>query len=128
MQKNVLKIIIVIAIITVISWLTYVCPSFSTNEEVRNNTYNEANDVEEDEDSNTENNNDVGSIQSNNNVKKPVQTGTTQTSGKQISSYSTVSPLPEANLGLNNILNVILIAIGIIIILLAIAILIRLNK
>lgn len=38
---------------------------------------------------------------------------------------STVSSIPEANLGLNNVLCVILIAIGILLILLAIAILIR---
>lgn len=43
------------------------------------------------------------------------------TSVSQLSSYS------EANLGLNNILNIILIAIGILIILFAIAILIRLK-
>lgn len=43
------------------------------------------------------------------------------------SSYSTVASIPEANLTLNNILNVILIAVGVIIILLAIAILIRLK-
>ncbi|MBR2289386.1 MAG: hypothetical protein IJ867_01900 [Clostridia bacterium] len=42
-------------------------------------------------------------------------------------SYSTVASIPEANLSLNNILNVILIAVGVIIILLAIAILIRLK-
>jgi len=42
-------------------------------------------------------------------------------------SYSTVATIPEANLSLNNILNVILIAIGVIIILLAIAIIIRLK-
>ena len=42
-------------------------------------------------------------------------------------SYSTVATIPEANLSLNNILNVILIAVGVIIILLAIAILIKLK-
>ena len=41
---------------------------------------------------------------------------------------STVSSISEANLGLNNILCVILIALGILMILLAIAILIRLKK
>lgn len=40
---------------------------------------------------------------------------------------STVSSIPEANLGLNNVLCVILIAIGILLILLAIAILIRIK-
>ena len=42
-------------------------------------------------------------------------------------SYSTIATIPEANLSLNNILNVILIAVGAILILLAIAILIRLK-
>ena len=41
---------------------------------------------------------------------------------------STLSSIPEANLGLNNILCIILIALGILIVLLAIAILIRLNR
>lgn len=46
---------------------------------------------------------------------------------KPTQSYSTVATIPEANLSLNNILNVILIAVGVILILLAIAILIRLR-
>ena len=56
-----------------------------------------------------------------------------QNSNTSSSSYqsnarvSTVSSIPEANLGLNNVLCVILIAIGILIILLAIAILIRIK-
>lgn len=41
---------------------------------------------------------------------------------------SSLSSIPEANLGLNNVLCIILIAIGVLIILLAIAILIRLNR
>ena len=46
----------------------------------------------------------------------------------QVTSVTSLSKLPEANLGLNNILNVILISIGILLILFAIAILIRLKK
>lgn len=62
-------------------------------------------------------------------------------SGEDISSYarssapnataaniSTLSSISEANLGLNNILCIILIALGVLIVLLAIAILIRLKK
>lgn len=67
--------------------------------------------------------NDVGST-------KPVNKtnyGTTQYTGQPSSTYSTVASIPEANLSLNNILNVILIAVGVIIILLAIAIFIRLK-
>lgn len=48
-------------------------------------------------------------------------------SAQPTKSYSTVATIPEANLSLNNILNVILIAVGVIIILLAIAILIRIK-
>lgn len=43
-------------------------------------------------------------------------------------SYNSISSIPEANLGLNNILNILLIAVGVLIILLAIAILIKLHK
>lgn len=46
----------------------------------------------------------------------------------QVTSVDSLSRLPEANLGLNNILNVILISIGVLLILFAIAILIRLKK
>ena len=46
----------------------------------------------------------------------------------QVTSVTPLSKLPEANLGLNNILNVILISIGVLLILFAIAILIRLKK
>lgn len=46
----------------------------------------------------------------------------------QVTKVDSLSNLPEANLGLNNILNVILISIGVLLILFAIAILIRLKK
>lgn len=45
-----------------------------------------------------------------------------------VTSVTSLSNLPEANLGLNNILNVILISVGFLLILFAIAILIRLKK
>ena len=45
----------------------------------------------------------------------------------QVETVTPLSNLPEANLGLNNILNVILISIGVLLILFAIAILIRLK-
>lgn len=55
-------------------------------------------------------------------------TKTSSTSGINTSAkVSALSSIPEANLGLNNILCVILIAIGVLIILLAIAILIRIR-
>lgn len=45
-----------------------------------------------------------------------------------VTSVTGLSNLPEANLGLNNILNVLLLAVGVLLILFAIAILIRLKK
>ena len=46
----------------------------------------------------------------------------------QVTSVTSMSNLPEANLGLNNILNLILISIGVLLILFSISILIRLKK
>ena len=60
-----------------------------------------------------------------NSIYTPEAAGATTT--RDISSYSTISNIPEANLKLNNILNIILIAVSVIIILLAIAILIRIK-
>ena len=45
-----------------------------------------------------------------------------------VTSVTSLSNLPEANLGLNNILNILLLAVGFLLILFAIAILIRLKK
>ena len=53
-----------------------------------------------------------------------VQSSSTDT----ITGIKTINGLPEANLELNNILNIILIAIGVLLILLAIALLIRIGK
>lgn len=50
------------------------------------------------------------------------------TDNMDITSIKTVNGLPEANLKLNNILNIILIAIGVLLILLSIALLIRIKK
>lgn len=52
----------------------------------------------------------------------------TQASAESSANVSNLSALPESDLGLTNILNIILIAIGFILILLAIAILIRLSS
>lgn len=52
---------------------------------------------------------------------------TTTSSSNSGASVSYLSSLPEADLGLNNILNILLIVIGILLILLGIAIIIRLK-
>ena len=96
-----------------------------------NDEENEMEEIEETEEEET-----IGSTitdATSNNIRSQSKNnyGTSSYVGQQTSqpttSYSTVATIPEANLSLNNILNVILIAVGVIIILLAIAILIRLK-
>lgn len=58
----------------------------------------------------------------------PTDTSYATTQAATVTSVTNLNNLPEANLGLNNILNVLLIAIGFLLILFAIAILIRLKK
>ena len=83
-------------------------------------------DTEGDNESTSENENTVtDSVE--NETDKSVSTYVPPETSVPTSSYSTVASIPEANLTLNNILNVILIAVGVIIVLLAIAILIRLK-
>ncbi len=74
--------------------------------------------TEEDEETNTTNNTTTNT---------PTPSSSTFLTNNGVTSVSTVSDYSEANLGLNNILNIILIAIGVLIILFAIAILIRLK-
>jgi len=82
----------------------------------------------------TLNTNTVGNTLSNtttsdlfNNTNNAPAPSTPNTSGGGSASVSYLSSLPEADLGLNNILNILLIVIGILLILLGIAIIIRLK-
>lgn len=77
-----------------------------------NSSYVDENEVE----------NDLSSNFSSSNSSSTIEDTTSSTR------VSTVSNLPESNLGLSNILNILLIAVGIILIFLGIAILIKLNK
>ena len=62
-------------------------------------------------------------------TEEPIgQVQPSSTDNMDITSVRNINGLPEANLELNNILNIILIAIGVLLILLAIALLIRLKK
>lgn len=67
-----------------------------------------------------------------NTMAEPEETPTTDrlspTTTNNSASVSTLDQLPEAGLGLNNIINIILIVIGVLLILLGIAILIRLKQ
>ena len=78
-------------------------------------------------DSNTLTNAEVNSdAATNSDLSNATLSGSTQSSTESSANVSNLSALPESDLGLTNILNIILIAIGFILILLAIAILIRL--
>lgn len=63
----------------------------------------------------------------NNDVVSNTSTTTTNTDSNS-AMFSNLSSLPESELGLTNILNILLIAVGFVLILLAIAIFIRLKK
>lgn len=80
-------------------------------------------------DSNTLTNAEVNSdATTNSDLSNATLSGSTQSSTESSANVSNLSALPESDLGLTNILNIILIAIGFILILLAIAILIRLSS
>lgn len=80
-------------------------------------------------DSNTLTNEEVNSdATTNSDLSNATLSGSTQSSTESSANVSNLSALPESDLGLTNILNIILIAIGFILILLAIAILIRLSS
>ena len=63
----------------------------------------------------------------NNTANTNAQT-TTGTSSSSSGTVSSISSLPESELGFTNILNILLITVGVILILLAIAILIKIKK
>ena len=60
-------------------------------------------------------------------INMNLQNSNTSVESTTSSPLNALSSLPEASLGLTNILNILLIAVGILLILLAIAILIRLR-
>ena len=60
-------------------------------------------------------------------INMNLQNSNTSVESNTSSPLNDLSSLPEASLGLTNILNILLIAVGILLILLAIAILIRLR-
>lgn len=95
-----------------------------------NTDNSEINNVLEEAEEETENNdtnisNEIYSTSYNNTASTDDES---ETENETISSYSTISSIPEANLGLNNILNIILITVGVLMILLGIAILIKLKN
>lgn len=87
-----------------------------------NNSEDESSDVSSNNETVEDNSNEIQT------TSTPTENNPSSAESQTINSYSTVSTIPEANLGLNNILNILLIAIGILMILLGIAILIRLKN
>ena len=105
-MNNYLRIILNISVSAIMFILCICTSSFAvTNETINMNLT-----------SNTESN----SIAENSNT-----VSTTNTSSARI---STLESLPESGLGLTNILNILLITVGVLLILLAIAILIKINR
>ena len=105
---------VLISIITIFSCVSNAETTNLYNEVSNNKTSESLIDSENDLDDDTEN-------------TSAKTTSSTSTYTPSQSSVSSISSISEANLGLNNILCVILIALCILLILLAIAILIRLK-
>lgn len=75
------------------------------------------------------NNSEIGNTNSNkNNTSANGSTQGESSSNRDSSITDTMSALPESELGLTNILNILLIAVGLVLILLAVAIFIKLKK
>ena len=152
MQKKLIKISLIIFIVLVFALKVNVKATSESNledlivgdrttetandPEVRTDDEAEEPEYEEEDFSNEDPEASIGSTATDNEDESTDQSSsrTTGTSSytppatvQPTQSYSTVATIPEANLTLNNILNVILIAVGVILILLAIAILIRLR-
>ena len=117
MSKTFKVIIIALVLICAIGTIASSAASINMNLESGNNVSDE-NVVE---DANTTDTNTLANTTSN-------TTTTDNSSGTESSTVTALSSLPESELGLSNIINILLIAVGVILIFLAIAILIRLGR
>lgn len=97
--------------------------SSNTTNNTSNNTSSSRNNNTVSNNTNSEENDDDETDYTSSNSYNNVDTSTSDVSGATVRSGN----LPESNLGLSNILSIFLIVIGIILILLAIAILIKLK-
>ena len=98
------------------------------NETITNEDISEDSDIPEDTETTDESNESDEDIYTEETEKPIGQVQPSSTDSMDITSVKNINGLPEANLELNNILNIILIAIGVLLILLSIALLIRLKK
>ena len=109
------------------------CTCFAT-ELAPNNTDTFTEPMQQSEINNSINENNIDELSTSNENTISDSSTASQSSADSVTNTNsstnsnTLSGLPEANLGLNNILSILLIAIGFLLILFAIAILIRLKK
>lgn len=93
------------------------------------NTLNTSNSSNTSNTTNTSNTSNTTNARNTSNTTTSTNTSsTTSSSPNNTNSITVQGGLPESDLGISNILSIILIAIGVLLILLAIAILIRLGK
>lgn len=121
MSKTFKVIIIALVIVLAVGTISSSAASINMNLESGNNMSDE-NVVE---DTNTTDTNTLANTTTNTTANT---TTTDNNSGTESATVTSVSSLPESELGLSNIINILLIAVGVILIFLAIAILIRLGR
>lgn len=124
MSKTFKVIIIALVIILAIGTITSNAASINMNLESGNTSTDNVADTNNTTDTNTQASNEIT-----NSVENATNSSSSQTDSDSSSPIVTnVSSLPESELGLTNIINILLIAVGVILIFLAIAILIRLAR
>lgn len=121
MSKTFKVMIIALVIVLAVGTISSSAASINMNLESGNNISDE-NVVE---DTNTTDTNTLANTTTNTTANT---TTTDNNSGTESATVTSVSSLPESELGLSNIINILLIAVGVILIFLAIAILIRLGR
>jgi cytoskeletal protein RodZ len=138
MKKS--RILIILLIFILLGTLNVFATELSQNMESTNSTTDNVSDTStntsatELQTSSSVSNSSTNQSENSTSQSTDTQTTTSSSSAKttsgstKVTGISALSSLPEANLGLNNILSILLIAIGFLLILFAIAILIRLKR
>ena len=129
MKKNT-KIILIIFIIAILALIIMKRPAFAAiNLNINSNTNSVSNETDLD---NNTTGNSVNNLQQQYGNElddsSVAPTGTPTLTDSSAADVYSLNSLPEADLGLSNILSILLIAVGVILILLGIAVFIRLKK
>ena len=130
MLKYISKIFIIITIISLFS-LNFLIVNAEPAEGENESSETTSEELPEETDETVEEENTEGSSDDIHTEESSEPVGQVQQSSVDsmaVTSVRNINGLPEANLELNNILNIILIAIGVLLILLAIALLIKIKK